>query len=801
MLKRLIILFAVCLLLFACDKSTEPVYQISDLQFNPEGGIYSSPQSVRIDCDVDGVSIRYTLDGTEPTPTSALYGSPIPISSSVTLRARAYKSKMKPSEIAEASYSFSVSALFITPPTNTIPFNTPQTVNITYLTEGTVIHYTTDGSEPTVESATYTGPFVVDGNMTVKAKGFIEGWLPSETRTANYTFAVSLPTFDHNAGTYGYSFDLSMSTPTTGAEIRYTTDGTEPTETSNLYSVPINIGNTTTIKAKAYKANWNSSAIITAAYILKVAQPSFSPAAGTYFVPQNITVSTTTSDAVIYYTLDGSTPTTASDIYISPIPIAIGTVLKAFAVREGWTNSDVRTGSYNFTVSTPTFDPLPGSFAGPQTITLACVTPDAEIHYTLNNTDPDVSDPLYTDPILLNSTTTIRARAFKVGYNQSAMAVGNFLITNQCATPTFDPEPGIFFDPVQINLYCTTDGVEIRYTLNGTEPTVSSTLFYYPIELEMDATIKAKAFKLGWVSSQTATGLYQFDSVNQIVAWGINDNNQTNVPLGTDFAQIDAGLYHSVGLRTDGSLVAWGRNNNQQCNFPAGNDYVAVSAGDNHSMALKADGTVVCWGLNDGGQCDVPDSLNYEYVAISAGGNHSVALTSDNKIIAWGNNDDGQCDAPVDTTFVKVSAGANHNIALKANGSIVAWGNNDNGQINAPTGTGYIDVAAGDQHSIAQRTNGTLLAWGLNADGQTDVPSGNNYVKLSGGYRHNLALRNDGSIVTWGYSGNNLGNVPTLGTYIDLSAGGDFSIALKTPPGGRKKVFFNAPKARIRIKK
>lgn len=801
MLKKLLLLCVVGILLFACDSSTDPVYTIPTPTFNPTGGTYFSQQSVRIISSVTGVTLRYTLDGTDPTTTSDIYSadSPLQISTATTIKAKAFKNKMKPSAIASTSYNFSVGALFVTPLTGT--FNSPQTVTITYLTEGTVIRYTTDGSEPTITSQLYTQPFVIEGNTVLKAKGFIEGWIPSETRTANYTFNVAQPTLSHNAGTYTSAINLSLASPTAGAEIRYTTDGSEPTETSTLYTTEINVNSTMTLKTKAYKANWNPSATVTASYILKVAQPAFSPLAGNYFTPQNVTISTSTPDAEIYYTMDGSTPTNESEMYNTPLPLSSGTTLKAIAIRQGWTNSDVRTGSYSFTVYTPTFDPLPGQFTGPQTVTISCATPDAEIRYTTNNTDPTPNSPLYTGPLDVNSTTTIRTRAYRAGMLQSQIAVGNFLITNQVAAPTIEPDPGIYFEPIQVLLFCDTEGAEIRYTLNGTEPTTSSTLFYWPIELNLDTTLKAKAFKQGWISSETITALYQFDTYDQIVAWGTNNYNQTNVPLGTDFAQIEAGMYHSVGLRVDGSLVAWGRNNNQQCNFPAGNNYVAVSAGDNHSLALRMDGTIVAWGLNSSGQCDVPDSLNYEFVAISAGGNHSVALTSDNKIVAWGNNDSGQCDSPVDSTFVKVSAGASHNIALKANGSIVAWGNNDNGQINAPTGTNYIDVSAGDQHCIAQRTNGTLVGWGLNTSGQTTVPTGNNYVKIVSGYRHNLALTNTGSIVHWGYTGNNLPNVPTLNSFIDISAGRDFSVALKSPPEDRRNRFLTAPKSKLKIRK
>jgi len=799
MLKKLFILCAVCLVLFACDKSSEPEYKIATPYFNPEGGSYFSPQTVEIKCSVSGVTFRYTLDGTIPTETSEEYTVPLNVGVATTIKTIAYKNKMKPSDLATASYTFSVAALFINPLSGT--FTEPKTVTITALTAGTVIRYTMDGTEPTETSTLYTAPFVVDGNTTLKAKGFIEGWVPSETRTVNYSFNVTQPTLSVSSGTYGAAFPLTINTTTAGASIRYTTEGSEPTETSTLYTEPININaSIPSFKARAFKANWNSSGTVSASYTLKVSVITFNPDQGTFNGPRDITMATITPGAEIYYTTDGIDPTQSSQLYTMPVNLSVNTTLKARAYKTGWTESNIKFGAYYFSVATPVFNPPGGQYPGPQNVSITCATDDAEIRYTTNNTDPNATSTLFVDPIPITVSTNLRAKAFKTGMATSSLANAVYQITNTVATPEISLPAGVYYEPQEVTLTCSTAGAEIRYTTDGTEPTSSSTLFYYPIQISSYTELKAKGFKLGWGDSETASAIYHFDTYDQIVAWGSNTYNQTNVPIGTDFIQIDAGMYHTIALRSNGSLVAWGRNNNQQCNFPAGNDYIAISAGDNHSLALKMDGTIVAWGLNDSLQCEVPDSLNYTYVAISAGGSHSIALTTDNKIVAWGRNDSGQATAPADSNFVKICAGANHNIALRDDGTLFAWGNNDNGQINSPTGNSYMDIAAGDQHCVAQRLNGTLLAWGLNSSQQTNVPSGSNYIKLSAGYRHNLALRTDGSVVTWGYSGSGLGMVPTVGSYIDISAGRDFSVALKATTTNRKKTNFRTPQPRLRLK-
>ena len=80
-----------------------------------------------------------------------------------------------------------------------------------------------------------------------------------------------------------------------------------------------------------------------------------------------------------------------------------------------------------------------------------------------------------------------------------------------------------------------------------------------------------------------------------IVAWGDNDLGQCDVPSGSDFVAVAAGVGHSLALREDGSLAAWGYNAHGQCNVPAGSDFVAVAAGASHGLALKEDGSLAAW--------------------------------------------------------------------------------------------------------------------------------------------------------------------------------------------------------------
>ena len=86
----------------------------------------------------------------------------------------------------------------------------------------------------------------------------------------------------------------------------------------------------------------------------QVAKPTATPEPGSYTGAQKVTLSTATAGASIYYTVDGSVPTAASTKYSAPIDVAASTVIKAIAVKDGMSNSDVAAHSYTININTNT---------------------------------------------------------------------------------------------------------------------------------------------------------------------------------------------------------------------------------------------------------------------------------------------------------------------------------------------------------------------------------------------------------------------------------------------------------------
>lgn len=81
-------------------------------------------------------------------------------------------------------------------------------------------------------------------------------------------------------------------------------------------------------------------------------------------------------------------------------------------------------------VMPPVFTPTPGIVKEGTSVTIACATEDAEIHYTLDGTDPTASSTLYTEPIVINETTTIKAIATKVGHDASIVVSAKYIVSS-----------------------------------------------------------------------------------------------------------------------------------------------------------------------------------------------------------------------------------------------------------------------------------------------------------------------------------------------------------------------------------
>jgi alpha-tubulin suppressor-like RCC1 family protein len=296
---------------------------------------------------------------------------------------------------------------------------------------------------------------------------------------------------------------------------------------------------------------------------------------------------------------------------------------------------------------------------------------------------------------------------------------------------------------------------------------------------------------------------------NSYGALGVNDITNRYTPVttllgGTNWKSVAGGQYHTIALKTDGTLWSWGVNNNGQLGVNdtthrstpvttllGGTNWKSVAGGQYHTIALKTDGTLWSWGYNPYGTLGVNDNTNRStpvttllggtnWKSVAAGNYQTIAIKTDGTLWSWGYNAFGilgvnntaHRSTPVTTllggtNWKSVAGGNNHTIALKTDGTLWSWGLNNNGQLgvndttqrNTPVttllgGTNWKSVAAASYHNIAIKTDGTLWSWGYNPYGQlgvndttsrstpvTTLLGGTNWKSVAGGQYHTIAIQ------------------------------------------------------------
>lgn len=265
-----------------------------------------------------------------------------------------------------------------------------------------------------------------------------------------------------------------------GCDIYYTLNGSTPSKSSTRYNSGITIDGDCTLKAIAYKDGYKTSDVLTVKYTVVDITLTADPAGGYVTKGTVVHLYSNKSNASIRYTLNGSTPTLGDPIYKPTEGIVINQscTLKATAKINGKNNSIISTPvmEWKYTISSGklvlTATPSGGQVSKGSVVKLATkaegTTVSADIYYTLNGTTPSKSSTKYSSSgISINSDCTLKAIAYKSGYETSNIITSNYTIKDD-VTLTANSYTRVYGDDNPAFEYTVSGG-----TITSGEPTIT----------------------------------------------------------------------------------------------------------------------------------------------------------------------------------------------------------------------------------------------------------------------------------------------------------------------------------------
>ena len=484
-------------------------------------------------------------------------------------------------------------------------------VSISCGTDGAAIQYSTDNGN---NWNNYSAPFSITETTTVKAKATKSGLTDSDeasetfTKVTPLTVAEARDAIDAGTGTTGvYVRGIVCeggSSYSSGAMDYWISDDGTETDKFEVYKGKglngANFTSTDDIKVgdivivtgdikkyeSTYEFNSGSQLFV---HIPKVLAPTFSPAAGAVATNTEVTISTATADATIYYTVDGSDPNTSSSVYSTPITIDAAKTIKAYAVKAGFPDSEIATAAYTIAApcATPTFSPAAGEVEKGSTVEISCATDGATIYYTTDGTEPTTGSTEYTSAITINSATTIKAIAAKDGLANSVVATAAYTVRDYAILPfsydgngtgtlptgftvnglsTYNSSPKMQFNSNgdwAILKFAQAPG-KLSYTLKGNSLSGNYEFSVMESANGTDYTILKKYDKNNTIGSTAFTETLNPASTTRYIKWIYTTKVNGNVALGKislalpEPAQPSVDdVNHTVTLTTTANMAGW----------------------------------------------------------------------------------------------------------------------------------------------------------------------------------------------------------------------------------------------------
>ncbi|HEX2927112.1 MAG TPA: family 16 glycoside hydrolase, partial [Ruminiclostridium sp.] len=346
-------------------------------QYSVPDGVYGTGQTVELTAATTDAAIRYTTDGSMPNSSSPLYTGPLNISDNTEIKSIAVRDGETPSDVTSSLYvlgneSVAVDDDFQDGDKSSYTAYTGNTASpwVGTQTEADGVYtFTQPRGDKAINNSVSVQDFILEGDINPAASG----------QSSGFVFRVSNPDngCDDMDGYFaginnnGYIEICKFASTGTGVWTSIKNVPAVVNANQNNHLKIVGIGQhfwiylnnvlATEFTDTSYSEGsvglraWNDNGTVTydnlKVYNIKslkqqAATPVISPAAGVFRNSQEITISCDTPDAKIYYTTDGSKPTTGSQLYNGAFTLSQSATIKAIAVKDGMTDSEVQSSVY-----------------------------------------------------------------------------------------------------------------------------------------------------------------------------------------------------------------------------------------------------------------------------------------------------------------------------------------------------------------------------------------------------------------------------------------------------------------------
>lgn len=445
--------------------------QASTPSISPASGAVEAGTKVTISCSDAEAEIHYTTNGDDPTAESAIYTAEtdITVNEAMTVKAIAVKKGLDNSEIATATYTIKKTTVadiaeFISlaeaSPVDEYAIANP----VTAVYQNGQNLYVKDSSGwllvyGSLDGKTYANGDVIAAGIKGKSQDFSGTYELSDPVTSTFAAGVAGTPVEPEevsnvSGDIVNHYVVVKGVTISGINKQNgkatTADATEIALYNKFNITGFEAGSNLTVKGFVNVYRNTTIQLIpieitTAQGEEIVAAPTFSLAAGNVAEGTEVSIACATEGATIHYTTDGTDPDANSAEYTDPIVIDKAMTIKAIAVKEGMSNSDIVEAAYKIIVATPMFDPAPGAVKKGTEVTITCATEGAILMYQVNDDIQEGASPV---TVVINEATTIEVIASKDGYVDSEAKV-TYSIEGEAPmsyTAQFD-----FSDPTKLN--------------------------------------------------------------------------------------------------------------------------------------------------------------------------------------------------------------------------------------------------------------------------------------------------------------------------------------------------------------